>query len=279
MLWAAAATVCSACSRIDSDTSRGELRPAPQGTTAVASPEMTPDDGAEIGSRFRGRVPRQWGTHLPGVETAVPAGHEYPTMSLTFDACGGANGSLVDVALLDTLRRESIPATLFLNERWVRDNRQLTRVLASDPLFQIGNHGTRHVPLSVNGRAVDGVTGTTNAHEVVKEILHNQHTLVDLTGTQPQWFRSGTGYYDDVAIEIAAQLGFGLAGWTVDADSGATTTPHQIADAMVDAPDGAIVRLRMDHPFGGTGAGLKTAIPRLRERGAYFTHLPQPSFP
>ncbi|WP_420751354.1 polysaccharide deacetylase family protein [Rhodococcus sp. O3] len=213
------------------------------------------------------------------MHTAVPSGHEYPTISLTFDACGDANASLADVALLDTLRREGVPATLFLNERWVRDHPQLTRILASDPLFQIGNHGTRHVPLSVTGRAAVGVVGTTSAHEVVKEILDNQQTLADLAGTQPRWFRPGTGYYDDVAVEIATELGFALAGCTVNADRGATATPRQVADALADAPDGAIVLLHMDRPFGGTGAGLRTAIPRLREQGVRFTHLPQPTFP
>lgn len=198
-------------------------------------------------------------------------------MSLTFDACGSANGTLVDVALLDTLRREGVPATLFLSERWVRGNPHLTRVLASDPLFQIGNHGTRHVPLSVTGRTADGVAGTASSHEVVEEILRNQQTLADLAGVQPQWFRSGTGHYDDVAIEIATELGFAVAGCTVNADSAPTSTPRQIADALVDAPDGAIVLLHMDRPFGGTGAGLRSAIPRLRERGVRFTHLPQHS--
>lgn len=200
-------------------------------------------------------------------------------MSLTFDACGGAHGSFVDVALLDTLRREDVPATLFLNERWIRDNPQLTRVLAFDPLFQIGNHGTRHVPLSVTGRTADGIAGTTGAHEVVEEILHNQQTLADLAGAQPRWFRSGTGYYDDVAIEIATELGFALAGCAVNADGGGTSTPRQVAAALADAPDGAIVLLHMDHPFGGAGAGLRTAIPRLREQGVRFTHLPQPNLP
>lgn len=32
-----------------------------------------------------------------------------------------------------------------------------------DPLFAIGNHGTRHVPLSVTGRAMYGLKDTAGA--------------------------------------------------------------------------------------------------------------------
>ena len=39
------------------------------------------------------------------------------TLALTFDACGGPGGSGVDTDLLELLEAESVPATLFLNQR------------------------------------------------------------------------------------------------------------------------------------------------------------------
>ena len=96
---------------------------------------------------------------LPGIDTTVP-GAGGRTLALTFDACGGPGGSRVDTGLVEVLRRNHVAATLFLNQRWVRSNRAYAEELVADPLFRIGNHGTRHLPLSVSGRSAYGIVGT-----------------------------------------------------------------------------------------------------------------------
>jgi peptidoglycan/xylan/chitin deacetylase (PgdA/CDA1 family) len=40
-----------------------------------------------------------------------------------------------------------VPATLFVNARWIEANPRQFRQLAADPLFEIANHGTEHRPL------------------------------------------------------------------------------------------------------------------------------------
>src|SRR5258708_792652 len=86
-------------------------------------------------------------------------------IALTFDACGGPGGSGYDQALIDFLRRRQVPATLFLNSRWIDANPAAFHLLAAEPLFEIGNHGTRHRPLSVTGRSAYGIPGTRSAGE------------------------------------------------------------------------------------------------------------------
>ena len=111
---------------------------------AHADPSVDPPAVA-MGNRRR--TPTQWGMDLPGIATSFAAAGQQ--LALTFDACDGA----CDDALLDTLQRNSIPATMFLNARWIDANPARARQLAANPLFEIGNHGTRHVPLSVTGRS------------------------------------------------------------------------------------------------------------------------------
>jgi peptidoglycan/xylan/chitin deacetylase (PgdA/CDA1 family) len=84
---------------------------------------------------------------LPGVVTTFPAGGKQ--IALTFDACRGA----CDEALLSTLERNAVPALLFLSALWIDANPGRAEQIAANPLFDIGNHGTRHVPLSVSGRS------------------------------------------------------------------------------------------------------------------------------
>ncbi len=217
-----------------------------------------------------------WGTNLPGITTTGISGLDHPTLHLTFDACGGNGGSLIDVALLNTLRRESIPATLFLNARWVRENRKTAADLASDHLFEIGNHGTRHVPLSVAGRTAYGIEGTSGVDDAIREVVDNQKVLADITGLPPTWFRAGTAHYDDVAVDIVAELGLSIAGFSVNGDGGATLTAPQVAANLVEAPDGAIVLMHMNQPFSGSASGLLAALPLLRQRGVQFARLLEP---
>ena len=121
-------------------------------------------DPAAVAALNAGHVPTQWGMALPGIATSfVPDGRQ---IALTFDACRGG----CDDALLETLRRNQVPAVLFFNGKWIDQHPDRAAQLAADPLFEIGNHGTRHVPLSVAGRAAYGIAGTRSAAEVVDEV-------------------------------------------------------------------------------------------------------------
>lgn len=86
----------------------------------------------EIVVRYGRLVPRSWGFDAPGIMHSLPTTDR--AISLTFDACGGPNGSGYDPTLIDFLRRRDIPATLFLNSRWVEANPAVFRKLAAEPL-------------------------------------------------------------------------------------------------------------------------------------------------
>ena len=81
-------------------------------------------------------------------------------IALTFDACGSAKGMLIDSRLVEFLEKEEVPATLFINARWIEPNRAWFDRLAANPLFEIANHGQRHKPASVTGKSVYGIEGT-----------------------------------------------------------------------------------------------------------------------
>ncbi|MFW9140974.1 polysaccharide deacetylase family protein [Corynebacterium striatum] len=153
-----------------------------------------------------------------------------------------------------------MPATLFWNKRWIEQNLQRALHLAQNPLFQIENHGTLHKPLSVNGRAAYGIPGTESAAELVEEIEGNRRFLREFLDVESNWFRSGTAFYDDVAVDIARELGVSLPGTAV-------------ASHLRQAAPGAIVLMHMNQPGQGTADGVREAIPQLREAGFTFAKL------
>lgn len=194
--------------------------------------------------------------------------------ALTFDACGGpGGGSGVDTELIALLRRLDVPATLFLNVRWIDANPGFAHDLAQDPLFELANHGKRHRPLTVRERAAYGIRGTRNVGEVYDEVEAATPWFVESTGAPPRWFRSGTAHVDNVAAEVAARLGQPIAGFSVNADAGATAPRNAIVREMAGVHAGDIVIGHMNRPGGSTAEGMALALPRLLDRGVEFTHL------
>ncbi|WP_458782220.1 polysaccharide deacetylase family protein [Arthrobacter sp. D3-16] len=189
------------------------------------------------------------------------------------DFCGGPGGSGTDHAALDTLKRLGIPATLFLNARWIHHNRALTQELAAEPLFELANHGTRHAPLSVDGNSAYGIAGTQSSSQVYEEIMSNDSLLTEITGKHPRFFRPGTAYLDDVAAEISLALGVVPTGFSINADAGATHPASVVAAESANALPGDIIISHGNHPGSGTAAGLSTAIPALLDKGYTFTTL------
>ncbi|MFD5082476.1 polysaccharide deacetylase family protein [Kitasatospora sp. NPDC058406] len=247
------------------------VAPTPAPTSAPAAIPVPLPTRTTVTTRYAEAAPTDWGLDVPGVLSALPDGER--AIALTFDACGGPGGSGYDAGLIETLRTHDVPATLFLNARWIDANPATFEDLAADPLFEIANHGTAHRPLSVTGRSAYGILGTGDAGEVYDEISGNLEKLTALLGRPPRYFRAGTAHYDDVATRIAADLAQPVAGFTTNADGGATLTATQVHRELLDAPPGAIVIAHMNHPAAGTARGLATALPTLLATGRTFTRL------
>lgn len=237
----------------------------------VASAARFAVDPHGVAAGEAGRAPSQWGQALPGVVTAFAASGRQ--LALTFDACDRA----CDEALLDALKRHDVPAVLFVSSRWIDANPGSVERLAADPLFDIGNHGTRHAPLSVRGRSAYGIRGTGSAAEAVDEVWTNQTRLTSLIGRAPTWFRPGTAYYDDVGVQIVEQLGLTPVGFSVNADNGATAPAAAVGAAVSRAAPGSVVLGHMNHPGSGTAAGVAAALPGMLAGGWEFVRLERQS--
>ena len=242
----------------------GTVRPSAR----PAAPAAT---RAQVVARYGHLSPHTWGFGGPGVVRDLPTSRR--VIALTFDACGGPGGSGYDQALISFLRRREVPATLFLNSRWIDANPAAFRQLSAEPLFEIANHGTRHLPLSVTGRSAYGIGGTRNAGEVYDEVAGNQAKLTRLLGVPPRFFRAGTAYSDDVAARIVTAMGDRLVTFSVNGDGGATFTPGQVRSTVTGAPGGSIVICHMNHPESGTAQGIATAVPYLLASGYRFVRL------
>jgi len=223
-------------------------------------------------SKYETINPKQWGEKLSGV--VIGLNIKPKTVALTFDACGGStlsNG--YDTKLVDFLTKNKIPATLFITNRWIDANPQTFQLLAQNKLFDIENHGLNHRPASVNGRSAYGIKGCSSVGDFIKEIDENGKRIMLLTGRKPSFYRSGTNYYDEVAVSVASDLGYKIVSYSVLGDAGATFNRKQVKQALITAPAGAIIILHMNHPEGETAEGVIAAIPIMQQNGYKFVKM------
>jgi peptidoglycan/xylan/chitin deacetylase (PgdA/CDA1 family) len=222
-------------------------------------------------SRFSAKVPREWGERVRGVKSKLNT--DQKVIALTFDACGGPRSNGYDAKLIQYLKSEKIPATLFISGKWIDANPEIFEELAKEPLFEIENHGLNHRPCSAKGRSVYGIAGTKSVDEIFDETERNATKIETLTGRKPKYFRPGTAYSDEICVEIANALGYEVVNFSVRGDAGATYTKSQVKEALLNAPPSSIIIMHMNHPKGATAEGVIEAIPELTKRGFRFVKL------
>lgn len=276
---AAAAAFVAGCSTDKSNTTGAQSRTttAANAVDVQAIPrsplQQVPaaNSPAAVAARHAGAQPTQWGMKMDGITSTFAATGKQ--MAVTFDACGGPGNNDIDDTLLNLLISQQIPATLFLNKRWIDANPDRAVQLAANPLFELANHGVAHKPLSVTGRAAYEIPGTGSPQEAVDEVWANHERLTKLLGKPPRFFRAGTAHYDDVAVAIVNELGERPVGFSINADYGATASAAQVQNAMKAAAPGTISLAHMHRPNSGTAAGMTAALPALRSAGFTFVHL------
>ena len=225
---------------------------------------------AEVVQRFSRERPQKWGIDLKDILMRLPVGRKIT--ALTLDACDGRKSGY-DYELIEYLKENEIPATLFVSGKWIDAHRDTFLELAMNPLFEIENHGALHKPLSVAGKSAYRIRGTADIGEVFDEVEGNARKIENLTGRKPVFFRSGTAHYDDVAVRIVDYLGYKIAGFSVNGDGGGTLPSAGVGKALLSVREGDIVLMHMNRPGSGTLPGLKQSIPLLKERGFCFVRL------
>jgi peptidoglycan/xylan/chitin deacetylase (PgdA/CDA1 family) len=248
--------------------------PAPAIRKKIRHPDAqapAPSAKERLVALYGSQTPKDWGERVAGVKTQLDTSEK--VIALTFDACGGPRGGRYDTALIEFLRKEKIPATLFVSGSWIDANAATFKKLAADPLFEIENHGLAHKPCSVNGNKAYGIKGTASVAELVDEIEKNGRKIEAVTGGKPKFYRSGTAYCDEVAVKVAGELGYEMVNYSILGDAGATRPKEKVREALLAAEPGAIVILHMNQPRSQTAAGLKEAIPPLRQKGFRFVKL------
>jgi len=221
--------------------------------------------------QFINPKPGRFGEFVKGAKKDLDT--QQKVIALTFDACGGRHSGY-NAKLIEYLRQEKIPATLFVSGLWIEKNKELFIELAKDPLFEIENHGLLHRTCSINGSTMYGVIPTRDIGDVIDEMELNARKITELTGRRPIFFRSATAYCDEASIKVAQHLSMEVVSYDIlsgDAmHSSVKTMAHNIVKG---ARHGAVVIMHFNHPEWHEMEALQAAVPALRVKGYTFGKL------
>jgi peptidoglycan/xylan/chitin deacetylase (PgdA/CDA1 family) len=216
----------------------------------------------------------RWGEFVKGVKTDLATNQKL--VAFTFDACGGSHISNgFDAELISYLRREKIPATLFVTGKWIDANYKTLLNLAADTLFEIENHGLRHRPCSVNGNIAYEIQGTLNAAEAFEEVEANAEKIQLITGRKPLFYRSATAYIDEAGARMVAALGYTVVSYGVLSCDAMPDIPARVIETCVleHAKPGSLVIMHFNHPEHNTSEAMQEIVPQLRKKGYSFVKL------
>ncbi len=192
-------------------------------------------------------------------------------VALTLDACGGK----YDADLINFLIEKQIPATLFATKRWLDKNPQAIAVIKAHPdLFDVENHGARHIPAVIGkDKTVYGIPAEPDIAHLRREVQDGAHAVEKATGIAPRWYRGATGEYDAQAIREIEKLGYKIAGFSVNADNGATLKKRTIEKRLSHVKAGDVIIAHMNKPDSDSAEGLAAGLDALLKAGFIFVRL------
>ena len=203
------------------------------------------------------------------LENALPGRR---MVALTLDACPGGFDERIAKALVES----GIKATVFVTGLWLRENPTGEAfLLAHRDLFAIENHGELHIPPILGHRRIYGIRVAGDLATVRREVTEGATSISAATGTAPRWYRAAAGYYSRSAMLAIQHLGFGIAGYSLNADEGASLPARSVSERIARATNGEVIVAHINQPYRSSGPGVVNGVRELQRRGHSFVRFDQ----
>ncbi|MDR3181059.1 MAG: polysaccharide deacetylase family protein [Prevotellaceae bacterium] len=252
-------------------------QPAAQDTVALPAPAaaftLSAEKIKDTQKKYIHTAPAQWGEHTRGVVHKVNlpvADSSARTLFLTINAYNSHQEELTGY-----LAANNIKATLFVSGNYAQHHTQILQRLEQNTLFDIGNLGNRCRPVSVSGDSAYHIKGTANIYEALQEVTEGAKKIQQATGKYPVYFRSATGYIDDVATKAINELDIKVIGYDHVTDEGGASSAIEIKKRILNAHHGTILVISINLNYPNILKGLQDAIEEIKTHKlpVYFEKL------
>jgi peptidoglycan/xylan/chitin deacetylase (PgdA/CDA1 family) len=185
-------------------------------------------------------------------------------VAITFDACATRKGEYgFDREVFDILKREQVPATIFVSGRWVDTHPDAMAELTGDPLIEFGDHSYDHPHMT-----------KLPAARMAAEIDQTEASL-GRYGRRSVAFRPPFGEWNRRVIAVVRGKSLPTVTWDVVSGdpSHKTTTEGMIRVVVGQARAGSIIVFHINGRGWKTHEALPAILSGLRERGFRFVSL------
>jgi peptidoglycan/xylan/chitin deacetylase (PgdA/CDA1 family) len=193
-----------------------------------------------------------------------------PRVALTLDACSGK----VDHRILDVLVNERIAATIFVTARWLKRNDEALAIFKAHPdLFELEDHGREHLAAIDRVTTVYGVKSAGSPEALALEVGGGADAMSAAGIDKPHWFRGATAKYSPSAIALIEDMGYRIAGYSLNGDGGSLLGAKVTERRIAAAKDGDVIIAHINQPGHAAGEGVAAGIVALKKRGFEFVLL------
>ncbi|WP_010470510.1 polysaccharide deacetylase family protein [Streptomyces somaliensis] len=202
------------------------------------------------------------------------------TVALTFDADmtadqgpRAARGERFDnPALIATLRRLDVDATVFMTGRWAEEYPDQARSIGTDPRFEIANHSYSHHAFRSPCYGLPVLDDSEMAADVDRAFA--AFRAAGVRNAVP-YFRFPGGCYDDTALRALAPAGVTAVQWDVVGGDAFATDADAVAEQVLDGvrPGSVVVLHCTLSAAPATERAIRRIVPELRARGYRFVKV------
>jgi probable sporulation protein (polysaccharide deacetylase family) len=155
--------------------------------------------------------------------------------------------------MLDTLDKEEVKATFFLDGTWLRNNPDLAKLIASRG-HEMSNHAYSHPDMAALGRS-----------QQYQQIERTETLLRSTLDVHNRWFAPPSGSYNATTVKTAYELGLKTVLWTVDTVDWKRPPAEQIVSKIArSVAPGSLVLM---HPTVSSRDALSGMIAAIRSKG------------
>ncbi|GAA2489492.1 polysaccharide deacetylase family protein [Streptomyces gobitricini] len=202
------------------------------------------------------------------------------TVALTFDAdmtsdqgARAARGERFDnPALIDTLRRLKVDATVFMTGRWAEEYPDQARAIGNDPRFEIANHSYSHHAFKAPCYGLP-----TLGHQDMAADVRRAFDAFRTAGARNvvPYFRFPGGCYDGEALRALSAAKVTAVQWdVVSGDAFATDADAVAEQVLAGVRPGSLVVMHCTRSAAPvTERAVRRIVPELRERGYRFVKV------
>ncbi|HXJ20669.1 MAG TPA: polysaccharide deacetylase family protein [Polyangia bacterium] len=183
---------------------------------------------------------------------------QQPQVALTFDACATKNSWYgFDQDVFEVLKREHVPATIFVSGLWVETHPEAMSDLTGDPLIEFGDHSYDHPHMTKLAPAQAGAE------------IDETEAALGRYGRRAVAFRPPFGDWDAHLVRLVRARQLPTVTWDVVSGDPSThsTTAGIVKAVLKQARPGSIIVFHINGRGWKTHEALPEVVAGLRARG------------